>query len=184
MYLAKVVDALDDGYEEISDVTMRHKTLKDAHTVRTCLASFAALFLPVTHMRCNDNTHNSFSPPLYCPVNYSAQDLGEQSQKNNTSIEATRLKLVSLRQEQQNKILVMNGEVQDDQKLIESLRVKCSTVRVAACCCCCCLEAGRATTDSHSHAFAFSCGVMAACYRQREQREVCQGQDNAMRSGM
>lgn len=38
---------------------------------------------------------------------------------------------MSLRQEQQNKILVMNGEVQDDQKLIESLRVKCSTVRVA-----------------------------------------------------
>ena len=65
----------------------------------------------------------------YATLEQANGDLTKQRDDSNALIEKTRLALVQLRQDQQNRILVMNGSVQSSQKLIESLRAECSTVR-------------------------------------------------------
>lgn len=66
----------------------------------------------------------------HATLQHANDDLAEQADENNDSIEKKRLALVQLRQEQQNKILVMNGVVQSSQKLIESLRANCAQLDI------------------------------------------------------
>ena len=66
----------------------------------------------------------------YATLEQANGDLTKQRDDSNALIEKTRLALVQLRQDQQNRILVMNGSVQSSQKLIESLRAECSTLDI------------------------------------------------------
>jgi len=127
-YLADIVDARPDEYTEVSEILNRHTTLEQANNVRQGCA-----VLCCAPLRCGWllSSHQTVCCGWICCVGGAAavQDLAKQSDYNNNTIEKTRLELVQLRQDQQNKILVMNGQVQSSQKLIESLRAESATVR-------------------------------------------------------
>ena len=128
-----------------------------AHSMCCCVGLHAASvrkyekYLLEVVREANDE-YNEISEVVnrYATLEQANGDLTKQRDDSNALIEKTRLALVQLRQDQQNRILVMNGSVQSSQKLIESLRAECSTVRRGS---------ARRRATGWSHAFDRWCSL-------------------------